>query len=190
MAELNIIDQILKPFSEKLKNLEKIYTENNKITSNKIDIQDQLNKLLFKEIKVKPPIYTKYDFQQLPMPKKTEILDILQTNVNDYAFSKKIIEYRLLEIKKQLLIFEELVIQYMHVSLMINKMEFVAKQTNQILNDSDLKSLIEMKQNIKDHLEYITNDTNIEIFKKIYCKNILMNEFNKKINDENKNNEL
>jgi hypothetical protein len=185
MAELNIIDKILKPFSEKLKNLEEIYKENNKITSSKIDIQDQLNKLLFKEIKVNPSTYTKkFDFEQLPIPKKTEILDILETKISDYAFSKKMIEYRLLEIKKQLLIFEELVIQYMHVNLIIIKMEFVAKETNEISENPDLLLLIQMKQSIKEHLEYIVNDENIEIFKKIYCKNILMNKFLNKINDQ------
>jgi hypothetical protein len=184
MTELNIIDKILKPFSEKLKNLEEIYKENNKITSSKIDIQDQLNKLLFKEIKVNPSTYTKFDFEQLPMPKKKEILDILETKISDYAFSKKMIEYRLLEIKKQLLIFQELVIQYMHVNLIINKMEFVAKEANEISDNPDLLLLIQMKQSIKEHLEYIVNDENIEIFKKIYCKNILMNEFYNKINGE------
>lgn len=172
---MSIIDQILKPFSERLQNLEKIYEENSKVTSINIDFNEKLKQLIFKE--VKKPIYNKkYDFDNLPMPEKTNIIDLLQTNINDDKFAKKIIEYRLLEIKKQLLVFEELVIQYIHIDLSINKM-------NVLKNEIDKQSMNKMKENIMEHLNYIVSDDNIHIFNKIYCKNNLLNQYFTKMNE-------
>lgn len=172
---MSIIDQILKPFSERLQNLEKIYEENSKVTPRNIDFNEKLKQLIFKE--VKKPIYNKkYDFDNLPMPEKTNIIDLLQTNINDEKFAKKIIEYRLLEIKKQLLVFEELVIQYIHSDLSINKM-------NVLKNEIDKQSMNKMKENIMEHLNYIVSDDNIHIFNKIYCKNNLLNQYFTKMNE-------
>ena len=61
---MSIIDQILKPFSERLQNLEKIYEENSKVTPRNIDFNEKLKQIIFKEVKKK--IYNKkYYFYNL-----------------------------------------------------------------------------------------------------------------------------
>jgi hypothetical protein len=176
---MSIIDQILKPFSERLKSLEKNYEEhNNNTTSTSINIQDKLKSLIFKDIK-KPSINNYFDFDSLPTPAKNNILDMLEFDISDKKFAKKLIEYRLLEIKKQLLVYEQLVIQYMHCELLIQKYDLIKGNNN---NDIDL--LIKCRENIVNQLNYIVNDENIVIFNKIYCKNTLLDEYYKKLNEE------
>jgi hypothetical protein len=175
---MSIIDQILKPFSERLKSLEKNYEEhNNNATSTSINIQDKLKSLIFKDIK-KPSVNNYFDFDSLPTPAKNNILDMLEFDISDKKFAKKLIEYRLLEIKKQLLVYEQLVIQYMHCELLIQKYDLLKG------NNNDINLLKNCRENIVNQLNYIVNDENIVIFNKIYCKNTLLDEYYKKLNEE------
>jgi len=175
---MSIIDQILKPFSERLKSLEKNYEEhNNNATSTSINIQDKLKSLIFKDIK-KPSVNNYFDFDSLPTPAKNNILDMLEFDISDKKSAKKLIEYRLLEIKKQLLVYEQLVIQYMHCELLIQKYDLLKG------NDNDINLLKNCRENIVNQLNYIVNDENIVIFNKIYCKNTLLDEYYKKLNEE------
>jgi len=175
---MSIIDQILKPFSERLKSLEKNYEEhNNNATSTSINIQDKLKSLIFKDIK-KPSVNNYFDFDSLPTPAKNNVLDMLEFDISDKKFAKKLIEYRLLEIKKQLLVYEQLVIQYMHCELLIQKYDLIKG------NNNDINLLKNCRENIVNQLNYIVNDENIVIFNKIYCKNTLLDEYYKKLNEE------
>ena len=175
---MSIIDQILKPFSERLKSLEKNYEEhNNNATSTSINIQDKLKSLIFKDIK-KPSVNNYFDFDSLPTPAKNNVLDMLEFDISDKKFAKKLIEYRLLEIKKQLLVYEQLVIQYMHCELLIQKYDLLKG------NNNDINLLKNCRENIVNQLNYIVNDENIVIFNKIYCKNTLLDEYYKKLNEE------
>jgi len=174
---MSIIDQILKPFSERLKDLEKNYEKHNKDTSSTpINIQDKLKSLIFKDIK-NPSINNYFDFDSLPTPAKKNILDMLEFDISDKKSAKKLIEYRLLEIKKQLLVYEQLVIQYMHCELLIQKYILLKG------NDNNIELLIKCRENIVNQLNYIVNDENIVIFNKIYCKNTLLDEYYKKLNE-------
>lgn len=179
---INAIDKILKPFSDKLNDLEIVYEKNNKATPRNIDVNEKLKQLIFKDLE-KPKYNYNYNcnYDNLPMPKKKNIYEMLEFDLTNEDFAKKIVEYRLLEIKKQLLIFEELVLQYIHIDLELKSI-ICSKNENK---QKYIHELTNRHSEIKEHLDFIVQDENLEIFYKIYCKNNLLNQYFKRLNNIN-----
>ena len=179
---MNLLDTILKPFKSKLEDLEKEYETLSKYKLQTVDVYElKLKQLLFKNTKPIPE-NPKYDYGELSKknPEKNNVLAIFDKKNNEHFlnstdFHKKIILYRMQEIRKILLIMQQLVIIFIYSTVQVE---------NPTLNH-DIKGKYKlMKDEKKRIIENITQPENLEKFRKNYCKYIFFekhyNDFNEK----------